>query len=421
MPSSEVTAANSPKTLKRISLKSFKQFELSAAMQKALDRAGYEKPSAVQAALIPLALEERDVIGQARTGTGKTASFVIPILEQLDDEPHPLRPQALILVPTRELALQVHGEVEKLAFNQPFKSAAVFGGSPFRSQQNRLQQGVHVVVGTPGRVIDHLQRGTLKTEELWCVVLDEADRMLDIGFRPAIEKILRKCPEDRQTLLLSATVPDEIRRLAKRYMYQPTLVNLSPSQVAADTIDQYYFSVARNQKRELLLKLLERETPKQAIVFCRTKVQTHRIYRFLADRMKAVGTIHGDMTQSARTGTMTKFREGKVSLLVATDVVGRGIDVSGISHIINYDIPELCDDYVHRVGRTGRMGQEGVAYTFVEPDQGEFLTSIEMRIDKLLIRDNIDLGEPSQPRQETVAAPPKPPTSRAKKRYRSAP
>jgi ATP-dependent RNA helicase DeaD len=204
-------------------------------------------------------------------------------------------------------------------------------------------------------------------------------------------------------------------------MYQPTLVNLSPSQVAADTIDQYYFSVARNQKRELLLKLLERETPKQAIVFCRTKVQTHRIYRFLADRMKAVGTIHGDMTQSARTGTMTRFREGKVSLLVATDVVGRGIDVSGISHIINYDIPELCDDYVHRVGRTGRMGQEGVAYTFVEPDQGEFLTSIEMRIDKLLIRENIDLGEPSQPRQETVAAPPKPPTSRAKKRYRSAP
>ena len=421
MPSSEATAANSPKTLKRISLKSFKQFELSAAMQKALDRAGYEKPSAVQAALIPLALEERDVIGQARTGTGKTASFVIPILEQLDDKPHPLRPQALILVPTRELALQVHGEVEKLAFNQPFKSAAVFGGSPFRSQQNRLQQGVHVVVGTPGRVIDHLQRGTLKTEELWCVVLDEADRMLDIGFRPAIEKILRKCPEDRQTLLLSATVPDEIRRLAKRYMYQPTLVNLSPSQVAADTIDQYYFSVARNQKRELLLKLLERETPKQAIVFCRTKVQTHRIYRFLADRMKAVGTIHGDMTQSARTGTMTRFREGKVSLLVATDVVGRGIDVSGISHIINYDIPELCDDYVHRVGRTGRMGQEGVAYTFVEPDQGEFLTSIEMRIDKLLIRENMDLGEPSQPRPETAAAPPKPPTSRAKKRYRSAP
>ena len=421
MPSSEANAANSPKTLKRISLKSFKQFELSAAMQKALDRAGYEKPSAVQAALIPLALEERDVIGQARTGTGKTASFVIPILEQLDDEPHPLRPQALILVPTRELALQVHGEVEKLAFNQPFKSAAVFGGSPFRSQQNRLQQGVHVVVGTPGRVIDHLQRGTLKTEELWCVVLDEADRMLDIGFRPAIEKILRKCPEDRQTLLLSATVPDEIRRLAKRYMYQPTLVNLSPSQVAADTIDQYYFSVARNQKRELLLKLLERETPKQAIVFCRTKVQTHRIYRFLADRMKAVGTIHGDMTQSARTGTMTRFREGKVSLLVATDVVGRGIDVSGISHIINYDIPELCDDYVHRVGRTGRMGQEGVAYTFVEPDQGEFLTSIEMRIDKLLIRENMDLGEPSQPRQETAATPPKPPTSRAKKRYRSAP
>ncbi len=422
MPASQpATAASPDKELKRISLKSFQQFNLSAPMQKALDRAGYQQPSAVQAALIPLALEERDVIGQARTGTGKTASFVIPILEQLDEETQSLRPQALILVPTRELALQVHGEVEKLAYNQPFKSAAVFGGSPFRSQQNRLQEGVHVVVGTPGRVIDHLQRGTLKTDQLWCVVLDEADRMLDIGFRPAIEKILRRCPEDRQTLLLSATVPDEIRRLAKRYMYKPTLVNLSPSQVAADTIDQYYFSVERNQKRDLLLKLLEREKPKQSIVFCRTKVQTHRIFRFLSDRLKNVGTIHGDMTQSARTGTMTRFRAGKVSLLVATDVVGRGIDVSGISHIINYDIPELCDDYVHRVGRTGRMGQEGVAYTFVEPGQGEFLTSIEMRIDKLLIRDHIDLGEVATPRQESTPPPPAPPTSRAKKRYRSAP
>ena len=273
----------------------------------------------------------------------------------------------------------------------------------------------------------------MRTEAVWCVVLDEADRMLDIGFRPAIEKILKRCPTDRQTLLLSATVPDEVRMIARRYMYRPILVNLSPYQVAADTIDQYYFSIPRNRKRSLLLKLLEREQPSQAIVFCRTKIQTQRIYRFLLDQgVPGVGCINGDMAQSARTSMMSAFRSGKVKLLVATDVVGRGIDVSGISHIINFDIPELCDDYVHRVGRTGRMGKEGVAYTFVEPDQGEFLTSIEMRIDKLLKRDEIDLpdmghvpdphdfkGGPAIEAPADKPAPPPKPDAR-RKRYRSA-
>ncbi len=421
------------KTLRRISLRSFDQFDLSPDMMRALERAGYERPSPVQAGLIPLALDDQDVVGQARTGTGKTASFVIPILERLDEATTPLSPQALVLVPTRELALQVHAEFEKLAHGSPFRSVAVFGGAPFRAQQTKLQQGIHVVVGTPGRVIDHLQRGTMRTEAVWCVVLDEADRMLDIGFRPAIEKILKRCPTDRQTLLLSATVPDEVRMIARRYMYRPILVNLSPYQVAADTIDQYYFSIPRNRKRSLLLKLLAREQPSQAIVFCRTKIQTQRIYRFLLDEgIPGVGCINGDMAQSARTSMMSAFRSGKVKLLVATDVVGRGIDVSGISHIINFDIPELCDDYVHRVGRTGRMGKEGVAYTFVEPDQGEFLTSIEMRIDKLLKRDEIDLpdmGHVPDPHDfkggpmieapaDKPAPPPKPDARR--KRYRSA-
>lgn len=423
-------ALDTKKTLRRISLRDFDQFDLSPAMNRALRRAGYVKPSPVQSGLIPLALDDHDVIGQARTGTGKTASFVIPILERLDDKTEPQRPQALVLVPTRELALQVHTEVEKLSHGQPFRSVAVYGGAPFRSQATKLQTGVHMVVGTPGRVIDHLQRGTLRTDALWCVVLDEADRMLDIGFRPAIEKILRLCPTDRQTLLLSATVPDEIRLLARRYMHHPTLINLSPRQVAADTIDQYYFSVPRDRKRTLLLKLLEREQPKQAIVFCRTKIQTQRIFRFLQDqRIGGVGCIHGDMTQSARTATMSQFRAGKITILVATDVVGRGIDVSGISHIINFDIPELCDDYVHRVGRTGRMGQEGVAYTFVEPGQGEFLTAIEVRIDKLLKRDDIDVGGgevPDDPRAPAAAnpaaesSPPPPKPDSRKKRYRSA-
>ena len=389
-------------------------------MMRALERAGYQRPTPVQAGLIPFALEGKDVIGQARTGTGKTASFVIPILEQLDEECQPLAPQALILVPTRELALQVHTEVEKLSHEQKIHSVAVYGGSPFRAQQNRLRSGAHVVVGTPGRVIDHLERGTMRTDRLWCVVLDEADRMLDIGFRPAIEKILRRCPVDRQTLLLSATVADDIRRIARRYMRRPTLVNLSPRQVAADTIDQYYFTIPRSQKRTLLLKLIEREQPKQSIIFCRTKIQTHRIFRFLQESgISGVGCIHGDMAQSARTTMLNRFRGGQVKVLVATDVVGRGIDVTGVSHIINFDIPELCDDYVHRVGRTGRMGQEGVAYTFVEPDQGDFLTAIEVRIDKLLKLDQMDLGTVEEPTTETEAEPtapaPAPPGSRRKK------
>lgn len=412
------------KKLHRISLRSFDQFDLSPAMMRALQRAGYERPSPVQAGLIPLALEGRDVIGQARTGTGKTAAFVIPILEQLDDDATPLAPQALILVPTRELAVQVHTEVEKLAHGQNITSVAVFGGAPFRSQQTKLKSGVHVVVGTPGRVTDHLERGTMRTDRLWCVVLDEADRMLDIGFRPAIEKILRRCPVDRQTLLLSATVADDIRQLCRRYMQQPMLVNLSPRQVAADTIDQFYFTVDRSQKRELLLKLLEREQPKQSIIFCRTKMQTHRIFRFLQEsKIDGVGCIHGDMAQSARTAMMTRFRSGHVRVLVATDVVGRGIDVTGVSHIINFDIPELCDDYVHRVGRTGRMGQEGVAYTFVEPDQGEFLTAIEVRIDKLLKRDHMTLeGESesdSAPVEETSAPTTPPAPNSRRKKYRT--
>ena len=364
---------------------------LSPQMVTHLDKIGYEKPTPIQAGLIPLAMEEYDVIGQARTGTGKTAAFSIPILEMVDLEARPVRPQALILAPTRELAVQVESETKRLAYSKKVKTVCVYGGKPIKQQINKLNAGAHIVVGTPGRVIDHLNRKTLDVRDLWCVVLDEADRMLDIGFRPDIERILRRCPDDRQTLLLSATLPPEIVSLAKRYMYRPKLINFSNKNISADTIEQFYVNVPAEMKYEVLLKLLEREQPEQAIVFCRTKLGTEKLYRklFKGGEFTAVGTIHGDMSQSARDRMMKNFRSGKVKILVATDVVGRGIDISNISHIINYDIPELSEDYVHRVGRTGRMGKQGVAYTLVTPQQGDELTGIEQTINCQLQRDSL--------------------------------
>jgi ATP-dependent RNA helicase DeaD len=266
---------------------------------------------------------------------------------------------------------------------------AVYGGKPIRGQIEKLQRGAEVVVGTPGRVLDHIGRGTLKLGDVRLLVLDEADRMLDIGFRPDIEKILRVCPQSRQTLLLSATVPPPVERLARRYMHEPETMNFSAGEVAVETIDQFYFTVAPENKFELLVKLLKREEPRQAIVFCRTKRGVDRAERNLTKRFDSVACIHGDLPQNARDRVMLAFREGKVRILVATDVVGRGIDVSNISHIVNYDIPAFCDDYVHRVGRTGRMGREGVAFTFVTPEEGQELTRIEMRIERLLKRDEM--------------------------------
>ncbi len=373
----------------------FEELGLSKIMLRALHRAGYETPSEIQAKLIPLALEGGDVIGQARTGTGKTASFAIPILEQLDPLRECRNPQALILVPTRELAEQVYQEILKLAYGCPTHAAVLSGGKLLNRQMKQLADGVQIVVGTPGRVIDHLQRGTLKLDDLWCVVLDEADRMLDIGFRPDIERILRRCPKDRQTLLLSATLAPEIQKLADRYLVEPDRVDCSNKEISVDTIEQRYLTVEPAEKFDLLLALLEREKPPQSIIFCRTKRGTDKLHRALEKKLMKqpqwskvkLGCIHGDMNQRQRDRVFADLRAGTLHMLVATDVVGRGIDVSGISHIINYDIPQDCDDYVHRVGRTGRMGREGIAFTFVSKDQGEQLTGIEQRINRLLIRD----------------------------------
>ena len=398
----------------------FSDLGLSEPMLNALAHVEYTQPTPVQAGLIPKALEGCDLLGQARTGTGKTAAFAIPILERIEGNKRG-SPQALILVPTRELAVQVRGEIAKLAYGRKTRVLAVYGGKPIRGQTEKLSRGTEVVVGTPGRVLDHMARGTLKMDCLQIVVLDEADRMLDIGFRPDIEKILHRCPKDRQTLLLSATVPGPVERIARRYMRDPELLNFSPKELAGETIDQFYFTVDQDRKYELLKRLIDREKPRQAIVFCRTKRGTDRLAIKLGKKQSGVSCIHGDMHQGARDRVMQQFREIQIQILIATDVVGRGIDVSGVSHIINYDTPTFCDDYVHRVGRTGRMGKDGiadgVAYTFVTPEEGGELTDIEMRINKLLIRDKIgdfETVRTKDPVQEE-SAPAKPPAPPLKK------
>jgi len=385
----------------------FAELKLSSITQRAVERLGYEKPSPIQANVIPWALQGYDVIGQARTGTGKTASFAIPILEQLDPLRSSRYPQALVLVPTRELAAQVHGEFVKLAYGCPTEILEVAGGKHMTKQLKALEGTVQVVVGTPGRVIDHINRGSLKLSNIWCVVLDEADRMLDIGFRPDIERILRRCPESRQTLLLSATLDAEVQKLAQKYLYEPIHLDCSQKDVSVDTIEQRYLTVSPDQKFDVLVQLLTREKPPQTIIFCRTKLGTAKLHNQLERVLHRIpelshmrlATIHGNMNQSQRDSVFKSLRGGDVQILVATDVVGRGIDVSTISHIINYDLPDDCDDYVHRVGRTGRMGRDGIAFTFIFKGQGDLLTDIEQRINRLLIADPLaqDFGVQKKP------------------------
>ncbi|WP_146445355.1 DEAD/DEAH box helicase [Botrimarina colliarenosi] len=382
----------------------FDEMGLSESMLATLKSIGYETPSPVQGGVIPIALAGNDVLGQARTGTGKTAAFAIPILETMEDRGKGAAPQAIVLVPTRELAVQVTDEFQRLAGERKFRCVAVYGGKPIKAQISKLERGADVVIGTPGRVLDHIGRHTIDLRTLRVVVLDEADRMLDIGFRPDIEKILRQCPAKRQTLLLSATVAPPVKRLAERYMHEPVMLDFSPKNKSVDTIEQHFFTVDGDRKYDLLNRLLEREQPSQTIVFCRTKRGCDKIHERLSRKRKGIGCIHGDLPQGARDKVMKAFRAEEITLLVATDVVGRGIDVSSISHIINYDIPQSSDDYVHRVGRTGRMGRDGVAYTFVTREEGDELTRIEILINKVLIEDKIDGFEAARPTQKRAAA-----------------
>jgi superfamily II DNA/RNA helicase len=377
----------------------FAQFPISKLLLRALSEIGFTAPTEIQTRVIPIALSGRDVVGQARTGTGKTAAFAIPILEKLlaragaAPKGDGRMPKALILAPTRELALQVEGEFVKIGKYTQCRSVPVYGGASMEPQLRALRNGADVIVGTPGRVMDHVRRGTLKLDQIEFFVLDEADRMFDLGFRDDIYWVARRLPENgRQTMLLSATMPDEVLKLAKQVTAEPELVyTASPlDTLTVDTVSQGYVAVDHERKTDCLLALVAKEDPAKGIVFTRTKRGADRVALKLRDKGFDAEEIHGDLRQSRREQILARFRKGDLHLLIATDVAARGLDIDGVTHIFNYDIPENPEDYVHRIGRTARMGKDGRAITFVTREDGLSLTEIEKLINKHIPREEIE-------------------------------
>ncbi|MGH2872172.1 MAG: DEAD/DEAH box helicase [Solirubrobacteraceae bacterium] len=354
---------------------SFQELGLSEQTLQALRDVGYESPSPIQEQAIPSLLEGKDVIGQAQTGTGKTAAFGLPIVEYVD--PGVPEVQALVLTPTRELCIQVTQALRAYGARKGVDVVAVFGGAPIRSQQSQLRAGGQVVVGTVGRVKDLIGRHSLILNACRFVVLDEADEMLDLGFLEDVERILALTPSSRQTALFSATMPPEIRRLADQYLYDPVTVRVKTATLTVDTVEQFALETAMRDKVAALIGVIEAERPDQALVFVRTKIRCDQLFRTLRDRGFNVRALHGDMSQGARDGVMIAFKGGRVPLLVATDVAARGLDISGISHVINFDVPTSPDVYVHRIGRTGRVGRSGRAITLYEPRQAREVQAIE--------------------------------------------
>ncbi|MCD0245778.1 DEAD/DEAH box helicase [Xanthomonas melonis] len=354
----------------------FADLGLSDAVMKAVAAVGYESPSPIQAATIPALLAGRDVLGQAQTGTGKTAAFALPVLSNADL--HQVKPQALVLAPTRELAIQVAEAFQKYAEAIPgFRVLPVYGGQPYAQQLSALKRGVHVVVGTPGRVIDHLDRGTLDLSQLKTLVLDEADEMLRMGFIDDVEAVLKKLPEQRQVALFSATMPPAIRRIAQTYLQEPAEVTIAAKTTTSANIRQRYWWVSGLHKLDALTRILEVEPFDGMIIFARTKAATEELAQKLQARGMAAAAINGDMQQAAREKTIAQLKDGKLDILVATDVAARGLDVERISHVLNYDIPYDTESYVHRIGRTGRAGRSGEAILFVTPREKGMLRSIE--------------------------------------------
>jgi ATP-dependent RNA helicase DeaD len=358
--------------------KTFAELGLSEQTLKALQDVGYESPSPIQEEAIPSLLEGRDVIGQAQTGTGKTAAFGLPIMEYVD--PSEQEVQALVLTPTRELCIQVTQALRAYGARSGVDVVAVFGGAPIRTQQAQLRAGGHVVVGTVGRVLDLISRHSIVLHDCRFVVLDEADEMLDLGFLEDVERILSMTPSSRQTALFSATMPPPIRKLADSYLYDPMMVKVKAATLTIDTVAQFQLPVETRDKAKKLVEVLKAERPEQAIVFVRTKIRCDQLFRTLRDGGMNVRALHGDMSQGSRDGVMLAFKGGRVPILVATDVAARGLDISTVTHVVNYDVPTSPDTYVHRIGRTGRVGRSGRAITFVEARQKRELEAIERHI-----------------------------------------
>jgi ATP-dependent RNA helicase RhlE len=354
----------------------FSQLGLAPAQLRVCESLGYTQPTPIQQQAIPFILTGRDLIGCAETGSGKTAAFLLPLIKRLSERRRP-GTRMLVLAPTRELAMQIQESYGELNHTRENASVVAIGGADIRRQINQLKRGATVIVATPGRLLDLLERGAVNLSNLEILVLDEADRMLDMGFLPAVQRVLQVIPTDRQTLLFSATMSTDIERLARSYLTEPKLIEVNERGRAVGTVEQTAYGVALESKTALLIDLLERERFERVLVFTRTRRAAERLSHILMKRDHSVNRIHADRTQSQRAAALRDFRGGETRVLVATDIAARGLDVEGVSHVINYDVPAAPEDYVHRVGRTGRAGRTGQAITIVAPTDELSMRAIE--------------------------------------------
>ncbi|WP_058302111.1 DEAD/DEAH box helicase [Gorillibacterium timonense] len=366
----------------------FIELGVRPVLARRLQQNGVAVPTPVQERTIPLILTGKDVIGQAQTGTGKTLAFVLPILEKVDTERDEV--QALILTPTRELAIQITDEIRKLAPAVGASVLAAYGGQDVEGQIRKLKTAPHVIVATPGRLLDHLGRGTVELSSLSILVLDEADQMLHMGFLPEVEGIIRQMPGMRQTLLFSATMPDNVRKLATRYMFQPEDIVVKGRKITLDNIKQLVIETTDRGKQQALMQLIAQHKPYLAVVFCRTKIRAKKLNEVLIQNGFNADELHGDLSQAKREQVMKRFRDAKLQILVATDVAARGLDIEGVTHVVNYDIPLDGESYIHRIGRTGRASQKGMAITLVTSHDREKLMAIERDIQLTLEKRRMD-------------------------------
>ncbi|WP_101846613.1 DEAD/DEAH box helicase [Halobacillus sp. Marseille-P3879] len=378
----------------------FNSLGLSAPVLKALDYMGFEETTPIQEQTIPLGLEGKDVIGQAQTGTGKTAAFGIPMIEKIDKDIRSV--QGLVIAPTRELAIQVAEEVNRLGKNKGVRALPIYGGSNMDRQIRALKDN-HIVVATPGRLLDHIRRKTIKLQNVHTAVLDEADEMLNMGFIDDIRDILKSLPEHRQTLLFSATMPKEIRDIATKLMKQPEEVKVKAKEMTVENIEQYYIEIPEKHKFDTLTRLLDIDAPALAIVFGRTKRRVDEVSDGLQARGFRAEGIHGDLTQGKRMSVLNKFKKGRIEILVATDVAARGLDISEVSHVYNFDIPQDPESYVHRIGRTGRAGRKGKSISFVTPREKAQLNLIEKLTKKEVERRSVPSSDEARRGQQQIA------------------
>jgi ATP-dependent RNA helicase RhlE len=366
----------------------FSKLGLSRAMLDGVKAMGYVEPTPIQLRAIPLILQGRDVIGSAQTGTGKTAAFALPILSRL--EQHQPQPRVLILEPTRELAAQVETAVRDFGRFTDIRVAVVFGGVGYGNQREALHKGVDVLVATPGRLLDLMQQGACKLDRVQFLVLDEADRMLDMGFLPDVKRIVQKCPRERHTSLFSATIPPQIETLIQWAMRNPETIEVGPRRTPVESVKHVIYPVSDAQKTDLLLELLKRVNYESVIVFCRTKHGADRIAHLLKRHNHAVAVLHSNRTQREREQALRGFRDGRFEVLVATDIAARGLDIADVSHVVNYDVPQHPEDYIHRIGRTGRMEAKGDAFTLMVAEDARHVNAIERFISQKIPRVKLD-------------------------------